>query len=250
MQKLFRLKYWWLLFIIAFIAVVYATSFFSYRIDLTAEKRFSLSSSTKQLLKGLDSTITIKVFLTGDMPSDYKKLSIATKDLLSEFKSIAGNNIKVVFENPTEGITDDTDKNIIYDSLARLGVTFENTEVVSSSKDKHTNQLVIPSALVYYNNHPPIAINLHSSRKVFKEFNILNDNPVEDVEATRNAAEALLEFKFANTIDKLTRKYIPTVAYCIGNGEAIHIKVYDLVQSLRTDYHLGVIDLKKDILDY
>jgi len=249
MQKLFRLKYWWLLFIIAFFGVVYATSFFSYRIDLTAEKRFSLSNSTKQLLKGLDSTITIKVFLTGDMPSDYKKLSIATKDLLSEFKSIAGNNIKVVFEKPAEGVTDDTDKMMIYDSLARLGVVFDRTEVVTNNKDKQTNELVVPSALLMYKNHLPLAIDLRSSRKVFKDYNVMNDNPVEDVEATRNAAEALLEFKFASVIDKLTRKYVPTVAYCLGNGEPKDLKVNDLGQSLRNEYNLGVFDLKKNYPD-
>ena len=249
MQKIFQLKYWWLLLLLAFVSIVYLVSFFSYRVDLTAEKRFSLSASTKQLLKGIDTPITIKVFLTGDMPSDYKKLSIATKDLLNEFKNIAGNNINVVFENPTEGILNDTAKNIIYDSLANMGVVFENTEVVSYSKNKQTNQLVIPSALVFYKNLPPIAINLHSSRKIFKEYNVLSDNPVEDVEATRNSAEALLEFKFASTIDKLTRSYIPKVAYCIGNGEPVDLKINDLGQCLRTEYRLGVIDLKKDFPD-
>jgi len=249
MQKIFKLKYWWLLLIIAFTGIVYLTSFFSYRIDLTAEKRFSLSNSTKQLLKSIDTPITIKVFLTGDMPTDYKKLSIATKDLLSEFKNIAGNNVKVVFEKPAEGVTDDTDKMVIYDSLARMGVVFDRTEVVSSSKDKQTNQLVVPSALIIYKNYRPLAIDLRSSRKVFKDYNVLNDNPVEDVEATRNAAEALLEFKFASAIDKLTRKYIPTVAYCIGNGEPVDFKINDLGQSLRNEYRLGVFDLKKTYPD-
>jgi len=249
MQKIFQLKYWWLLLLLAFVSIVYLVSFFSYRIDLTAEKRFSLSASTKQLLKSIDTPITIKVFLTGDMPSDYKKLSIATKDLLNEFKNIAGNNIKVVFEKPAEGVTDDTAKMIIYDSLAQLGVVFDRTEVVSSSKDKQTNQLITPSALVYYKNYRPLAIDLRSSRKVFKNYNVLNDNPVEDIEATRNAAEALLEFKFASVIDKITRKYIPTVAYCIGNGEPIDLSINDLGENLRNEYRLGVFNLKKSYPD-
>ena len=84
---------------------------------------------------------------------------------------------------------------------------------------KQHNKLIIPSAMVYYKNHPPFAIDLRSSRTVFKNFNVVNDVPQEDKEATLNAAEALLEFKFANAIDKLTRKYIPVIAYSIGNGE-------------------------------
>ena len=249
MQKILNLKYWWLLLVLAFVGIVYLSSLFVFRVDLTAEKRFSLSNSTRQLLKGLDSTITIKVFLTGDMPADYKKLSIATKDLLSEFKTIAGNNIHIVFEKPADGVNDDTTKMIIYDSLARMGVVFDRTEIVSSSKDKQTNQLIIPSALVYYKNYRPIPIDLRSSRKVFKNYNVVNDNPVEDIEATRNAAEALLEFKFASSIDKLTRKYIPTVAYCIGNGEPVDLRINDLGENLRNEYHLGVFDLKKSYPD-
>ncbi len=62
----------------------------------------------------------------------------------------------------------------------------------------------------------PVAIDLRSSRTVFKNYNVVNEEPQQDKEATRNAAEALLEFKFANAIDKLTRKYVPTVAYCLG----------------------------------
>jgi ABC-2 type transport system permease protein len=51
-------------------------------------------------LQNFDSIISIKVFLTGELPADYKKLSIATKDLLDEFRSLSGNRIQVSFEKP------------------------------------------------------------------------------------------------------------------------------------------------------
>ncbi len=233
-----------------FITVVYLSSFFSYRVDLTAEKRYSVTNATKTLLKNVDSTITIRVFLTGDLPADYKKLSIATKDLLDEFKSISGNLIRVHFEKPGENITSDTAKVQFYDSLSRLGVVFEQSETVSSGKEKQTNQLIIPSALVSYREgQKPIAVDLRSSRKVYKQFNVMNGNAEEDVEATRNAAEALLEYKFSNAIDKLTRKYVPTVAYAVGNGEPVDLKVNDLGESLRNEYRLAVFDLKKGYPD-
>jgi ABC-2 type transport system permease protein len=204
----------------AFIALVFLSSQFSYRIDLTAEKRHSVTNATKTLLQNIDSIITIQVFLTGELPSDYKKLSIATRDLLDEFKSISGNLVRVQFKKPGEDITSDTAKVMVYDSLARLGVVFEQSEVVSSENETQTNQLIIPSALVSYRaGQKPIAIDLRSSRKIYKQFNVVNDNAQEDVEATRNAAEALLEYKFANAIDKLTRTHVPTIAYAVGNGE-------------------------------
>lgn len=243
-QKSIRHKYWWLGGLAFFVAITYLASLLHYRVDLTAEKRFSLSHATKNILQNLDTPVNVKVFLTGSLPADYQKLSNAAKDLLNEFRDLSHNQVRVSFEKPGEDLPD-SERVRLYDSLARMGVVFEQSEEISGSKEKSVNQLIIPSALVYYGNKPPVAIDLRSSRKVFKNFNVINDVPQEDKEATRNAAEALLEYKFANAIDRLTRKYVPTVAYLIGNGEAGQMKVYDLIQNLRNDYRLGIFDLKQ-----
>lgn len=244
MNKLLQHKFWWLALLAFFAGIIYVSSMVYYRADLTAEKRFTLSASTKKLLENVDTTINIHVFLTGNLPADYKKLSISVQDLLREFTDLSNNNIKVSFITPGEGLPDSS-KAALYDSLSRMGVVFERNEDISQTDNKSTNQLLIPSALVYYKQQKPFAIDLRSSRTVFKAFNVVNDEPQADKEATRNAAEALLEFKFANAIDKLTRTYIPTIAYCVGNGEPIDFKVNDLGESLRNEYRLGVFDLKK-----
>ncbi len=244
MNKLLQHKFWWLFLILLFAIVIAVSSFIHYRIDLTQEKRFTLSASTKKLLQNIDTTINIKVFLTGDLPADYKKLSIATQDLLREFSDLSNNNIKVSFETPGKDLNDSL-KTQLYDSLSHAGVVFERNEDVNETANKSTAQIIIPSALIYYKQQPPAAIDLRSSRTVFKNYNVINEEPQPDKEATRNAAEALLEFKLANAIDKLTRTYIPAVAYCIGNGEPVDLTVNDLGESLRNEYRLAVFDLKR-----
>ncbi len=244
MSRLLNYKYSWAILTALFIALVYTSSFFDYRIDLTAEKRFSINSSTKKLFNQVDDVVKVQVFLTGDLPADYKKLSLATKDFLEEMKQVSNNKIVVSFEKPGDDLKDDTTKGMLYDSLARLGVVFERSEVSEKSNEKETNQLIIPAALVSYKDKRPIAVDLRSSKKVYKQYNVINDLPQEDVEATRNSAEALLEFKFANAIDKLTRTTVPVIAYTIGNGEPIDKTVNDLGESLRTEYKLGIFDLK------
>lgn len=248
MQKLLQHKYGWTALLIGLITVVYLTAGITLRADLTADKRYSLTTATKQLIANVDTVIEIDVFLTGNLPADYKKLSVATQELLEDFSSLSGNLIRVKFEKPGEELSNDTAKAMLYDSLARLGVVFERTEITNT--DESTSQLIIPSALVKYGNRKPIAIDLRSSRRVFKQYNVVNDvEPLEDKEATRNAAEALLEYKFANAIDKLTREYIPTIAYLVGNGEPIDMKINDLGESLRNDYRLAVFDLKQGYPD-
>lgn len=247
-KNTFNKKNSWLVLLVVLIAVIYASTLLRYRIDLTAEKRFSLNQSTKKLLANIDSTVNITVFLTGDLPADYKKLSIATNDLLSEFRDLSDNNIRFHFERPGENLND-SDKTSLYDSLQKLGVVFEQNNDISSANEKATQQLIIPSAIVQYANYQPVAVDLRSSRTVFKNYNVVNDEPQEDKEATLNSAEALLEYKFANAIDKLTRKNIPTIAYCLGNGEAGPQNVNDLIQSLRNDYRLAIFNLKQSYPD-
>lgn len=226
-----------------FISLVLVSSFIRSRFDLTAEKRFSLSKSTKKVLAATSDKIDITVYLTGDLPADYKKLNIATADLLEEFRENAGSNISYHFELAGEGM-DDSTKFGLYDSLARMGVVFEDTEPAASTKNQSQQQIIIPSALVSIQGKRPVAVDLRSSRKVFKQYNIITENPEEDVEATRNAAEALLEHKFISAIDQLTKKEIPTIAYAIGNGQPAYNNVADLVNSLRNTYRLGIFNLK------
>jgi len=228
------------------VAVIYASNaWLHYSIDLTAEKRYSLSDATKKLLdKKLDSTISIEVFLTGDLPADYKKLNIATAEILETFASNAAGPIKVSFTEPGTGIVDEDAKVKYFDSLSAMGVVFERT-AITESIEKSSSQLIVPSALVRYGNRPPVAVDLRSSQKVFTSYNVIEAvEPKEDKEATRNAAEALLEYKFAAAIDKATKNSYPTIAYLVGNGQPTDLTVSDLGETLRNDYNLGIFDLK------
>jgi len=228
-----------------FVLLIAGTAGWYFRVDLTAEKRYTLSPSTRQLLQELDTTIHIRVFLTGDLPANDKKLSVATAELLDEFKSIAGKHIKVDFSLPDDAGLSDSLRIRLYDSLMRLGVVFGTSQELTDRKKKKITQRIIPSALVSMReNQAPIAIDLRSSRKVFQPFDVINETPREDEEATRNAAEALLEYKFADAIHQLTRKNVPVVAYVTGNGEPVDYSVGDLVEVLRNRYRLGIFDLK------
>ncbi len=228
------------------VAIIYASNTWLHgSLDLTAEKRYSLSDATKKLLdKKLDSAITIEVFLAGNLPADYKKLNIATAEILETFASYASGPIQVSFIEPGTGIVDEEAKVKYFDSLAALGVVFERT-AITEGIEKSTSQLIVPSALVRYGNKKPVAVDLRSSKKIFSNYNVIEAvEPKEDKEATRNAAEALLEYKFAAAIDKVTKVNYPTVAYLVGNGEPTDLTVSDLAETLRNDYNLGIFDLK------
>ena len=65
-----------LMIIIVVIALNIISSFVFTRIDLTAEKRYTISNSTRTMLKNLDDIVYIKVYLDGKgLPADFAELS-------------------------------------------------------------------------------------------------------------------------------------------------------------------------------
>ena len=221
---------------VLFIAITYLISVAHYRLDLTSEKRYSLSNSTKTLLKNLDGKVEVEVFLTGDLSAGFKKLSIASEELLNEFKEYGTTNFQYRFTRPGAGLPD-TLRYQIYDSLARLGIKPFNNQVTSKQGAETIERWIFPAAIVRYNDSMQIPIDLMSGKSG------------ADEETTLNHSEALLEFKFADAINKLTRKQVPVVAYAAGNGEPLNPTVRDLFETMRTNYRFGVIDVNIGRLD-
>ena len=67
--------------IMILVAVNILSSFLFFRIDLTKDKRHSLSKSTIELLKGLEDKVYVKVYLKGDnQPADYQLFAEKVRD--------------------------------------------------------------------------------------------------------------------------------------------------------------------------
>ena len=221
---------------LVFIATTWLISLAHYRLDLTKEKRYSLSNTTKTLLKNLDGKVEVEVFLTGDLSAGFKKLSIASEELLNEFKEYGTTNFQYRFTRPGAGLPDSL-RFKTYDSLAQLGIKPFNNQVTSKQGAETTERWIFPAAIVRFNDSLQIPIDLMSGKSG------------ADEETTLNHSEALLEFKIADAINKLTRKAVPVVAYAAGNGEPLNPTVRDLFETMRTNYRFGVIDVNSGRLD-
>lgn len=230
------------LFFILILLIVFngISSIFHTKLDFTNEKRFTLSPSTKSILKNLDSTIEISVLLTGDIKSEFKKLANSTKDLLENFKEYGGNKIQFKFELPGEGL-DDSAKNKVFTSLIDMGLRPTNQQVqVKEGEGKNQRQL-FPGAILKYGNKT-MAVDLLQGQV---QKNVFNSNDILDKE-TLNSAEALLEYKFANAIQKLTQKDVPVVAYAYGNGEPPYgfLPINDVFASLGKNFVVDTVNIR------
>ncbi|CAN5900332.1 gliding motility-associated ABC transporter substrate-binding protein GldG [soil metagenome] len=217
----------WLLITLCFLGLInWLAAVYHTRLDLTNEKRFTLSYPTKKILKKLDDLVEVKVFLKGDFPSGFKKLANSTDELLQEFKEVAGNKLKVSFVSPDDDM-DDT--NVKWsDTLSAMGLYPINLK--SQLKKGEQQQLVYPVALMRY------------KEKVIpvKLYNGIPNIGRQEI----NSAEAMMEYQFADAIFKLSEHSKPMIAYSFGNGEPQDARTYDLVENvLRKDYDLKVVNL-------
>lgn len=127
-----------LLFVVLPLVIILAIS--GIRLDLTKEKRYTLSESTVKVLKSVKKPLTVEVYLDGDFPASFKQLQGETKFMLAEFRKI-NPNIDFKFINPLNPM-------IPEDTLRGMGM---EPSVILDNKDGRSSQIkVYPYAVLRY----------------------------------------------------------------------------------------------------
>ncbi len=222
-------KLGWFVVIAAVIAVNLFASVFHMRVDLTNEKRFTISSPVKKMLHSLNDVVQVQIFLRGDLPSGFKKLSASAQELLQEFKEYSNGNVQNKVISPDDQMRGTS--RTYADTLSSLGIVPINLKVQLKSGEQ--SQYIYPAALVNYKNKV-LAVNLYSGPRAIDNKEL-------------NSADALLEYEFANSIYKVMEDHKPIVAYSVGNGEPTGANVYDLVENvLKKNYTLFMMNIEKE----
>ena len=203
-------------------------SFVFTRFDLTSEKRYTLSPTTKEILNDLNDYVYFKVYLEGDFPAGFKKLRRETKEMLDEFRAYS-KYIDYEFINPAES-GNEAEIRETYNQLYRAGLNPADLNVKNS--DGSTKQMVIwPGALVSYRNNTEIAIDL-----------LENQIGQTDSEAL-NASMQNLEFRLIDAVKKVTRLMKPNIAFIEGHGELEAQQVQDITQTLSQNYNVVRLEI-------
>ena len=214
---------------VAVVAVInLAGSRFFTRFDLTSEKRYTLSPTTKEILNDLDDYVYFKVYLDGDFPAGFKKLRRETKEMLDEFRAYS-KYIDYEFIDPTES-GEEAEIMETYKQLYQAGL--KPTDLNVQNSDGSSKQMVIwPGALVSYRNNTEIAIEL-----------LENQVGMSDDEAL-NASMQNLEFRLIDAVKKVTRLMKPNIAFVEGHGELGEQEVYDITKTLSQNYNVVRLEI-------
>ena len=228
-----RISY--LVFLIVVLVLVFTKTLF-FRVDLTAEGRYSLSDASKELVAEMYEPLTVKIYLDGDLDANMLRLRRATEDMVRELNIYSSEQLTIESYNPNSETTDEA-RYAEYARLEERGLRGMSV-TVRERGGKMSEQVIFPWAEVCSSRDTmAICLMQPSSRK--------------SGEAVVNSAIADLEYLFVDAIRILNRKEIRKVAFIEGHGELGEEYTYDASDALSRYFQVdrGVIGTDASILD-
>ncbi|MFY1045592.1 gliding motility-associated ABC transporter substrate-binding protein GldG [Chryseobacterium sp. GP-SGM7] len=178
-MKKINLKSPFAILLIATFVITLVLAFSGIRLDLTKEKRYTLSDSTIRVLESIKKPLTVDVYLEGDFPASFKQLQSETKFMLEEFRKI---NPKIDFK-----FIDPMKTKMSQDTLMAMGM---QPSVLPDFKDGKVTQIYLfPYAVVKYNGGGisiPLVVqqsNINADEQLRKSIENLEYNLVSNIKA-------------------------------------------------------------------
>ena len=179
----------------------------TFRWDMTDDKLYSLSESTKNMLRQTDSPIEVALLLDGDLNAGFRRLKKATEETIEEL-GVYG-KLKIKNHELTSSLAD---------SLAALG--FQPTVIYEREQNGKTAQTTVwPYALMEYKGKHAVVSLLKNTRGLSGEENL-------------NASIEQLEFAFMEALHLMSQETTPRIAILEGHNEPDDAHTYDLVTAL------------------
>jgi len=188
------------------------------RFDLTKDKRYTLSNETKEIVSRVKDPLTIKVYLQGDFPAEFKRIQQETNQFLEEVHAL-NNNIKFRFVNPV-GNT----KELIKKGLQPSRLTVKENDKVSEA-------VIFPWAVINYNDKT-------------ENVSLLNNAIAKNQEEQLQNSIESLEYEFTNALHKITSSKSKKIAILKGNGELEDIYLFSFLKKLGEYYKLAEFTLE------
>ena len=199
------------------------------RIDLTEEKRYSIKTQTKALLKNLEDDVFIEVFLEGDLNPGFKRFQKSVRETLEEFRIYSNNRVKSIFTDPGQAQGQKA-RNEFMTELASKGITPMN--VIENENGQRVEKFVFPGALVSYDGFESGVM-------------LLKGNRAQSAQEVLNQSIEGAEYELANAIYKLSNNHRKKIGFVKGHGELDSLQIASFNNALLEQYDVFHVDLSK-----
>ena len=206
---------------IGLVVLAYLAGSWFFRIDLTAEKRFSLSPISKQLIGQLDAPVKIDIFLEGELPPGFRKLQQAIVEKIQDINAYSNFRVNYELIDPYEIVDTKKEQDQLFERLVSLGL---NPTDLRLQRDEGTvTKLIFPGAVIKYKDYD-IGINL------------LKNNPSISAESNLNQSVETLEYEIMRAFNQLLDHQKPEVAFLGGQGELGDAETKDIRRTLSENF--------------
>jgi len=211
------------------------------RIDLTGDKRFTLSEQSRKIVGNLKDVVYIKVYLEGDFSPGFTRLKESTREMLDELRTYSKGNLEYEFIDPAAN-TDETERDKLYAQLYQKGI--QPTTLEERTAEGVNRKYIWPGAIISFSNQE-LGVQL------------LKDQIGLQPEVMLNNSIQNLEYEIVNGISKVTNPLQPAIAFISGHGELNEMQTADISMTLKNSYvverlaidgKLGALDKYKAVI--
>lgn len=223
-------------FIIPIAALAVLSYFYFFRIDLTTDKRYSISKQAKNLMSAVKKPLDVVVYLDGDLNPGFTRLKRSTAELLEELSVYSDKGIRVRFENPSRA-DNAARREEQYAALEARGLV--PTAVYERDKEgKAIEKIIFPWLEIGYKDTKIPVLLLKNIRGNSGEENL-------------NISIENLEFEITDAIRRLVNREVKKIAFIEGHGELNEMETYDISTSLSRYFQIdrGVLATDASILN-
>ena len=190
------------------------SSFLYKRIDMTEDKRYSLSAGTISFLENPDNfqnRLSLKIYFDGKLPAELKHFRNAIEDKLKEFKQYAGDRIEYQFIDPNVG--SENEQQALFESLYGKGKGILPMDIVYMKDGSQSQMMVWPGAVIDYGGSTVNTIQFLPGTTPGKPYDLNGITGM--IENSINN----MEYMLISSLRRATQKSKPRVGFLQGHGE-------------------------------
>lgn len=213
--------------LVVLVAINIIAQQYFFRIDLTEEKRYSITPATKNLLRDLENEVEVIIYLDGEVNAGFQRLERSVEETLEEFKVYAGDELRVRYVDPLTTVAKE-EQQAFFTRLADFGI--EPTYVYDEEDGQRRQKLIVPGAIINYQGQQAGVMLLKGDRAAGSQ------------EALNQSIENV-EYELANGIRKLMSTEKKKVGLLMGHGELEGVDIAGLLDVITEFYEVTEINL-------
>lgn len=200
-----------------------------FRIDLTEDQRYTIKEPTKELLRELEGTVYVEVYLQGDMPGGFERLQTAVREMLDEFQVYAGTRLQYKFSDPLQAKSRQAQQKFL-EELASKGL--QATDIFDTEDGKRISRRLVPGAVISYKGQEKGVLFLKGNQ---------GSGPDEQL----NQSIEGLEYELASAIHDLARSKASRIALLQGDGELSGADIAAARALMQESYEVKSVNLRQ-----